>query len=101
MDLEYFKCQIMDELCGAEAYIKHAIELRAMSQTWSKLLVEMSAAELQHATNLYKMFEEFYQKMSANFTEVPDYAKDIKDEIIEMYTEKYAYVKYMHEAFTK
>ena len=100
MDAEYFKEQICDELKGAKCYAKKAIELRAMAPMWSKILIEMSAAELEHSTNLYKMFEEYYQKIYESFKDnIPTYLKDIKEEIDEIYTKYGMKVKYLHEMY--
>ena len=101
MDAEYFKNQICDELCGAKDYIKKAIELKPMNATWSKTLMEMSAAELSHATNLYKMFIEYYDIMAKKYEEVPDYLQDIRSDIIDCYAEKSALVKTLHEMYSK
>lgn len=97
MDAKYFKDQICDELTGAKCYIKKAIELKPMTPAWSKMLVEMSAAELKHAEYLYKMFGEYYQQMSNTYSTVPQYIQDIRAEIADMYAEETAKVKLMHE----
>lgn len=101
MDLEYFKDQICEELHGAKCYIKNAIEIKAMAPNWSPLLVEMSAAELKHAANLYTMAQEYYTKVTAQYNEVPHYLKEMWDCIVDNYTEKTAKVKYMHEMYNK
>ena len=64
MDAYYFKEHIEEEIEGSIEYIKRAIEIKPMSQSWSKMFVDMSSAELEHAKNLHKMFEEYYQKIS-------------------------------------
>ena len=101
MNAEYFKDQITDELNGAACYIKRAIEIRPMSPTWAKLFVDMSSAELAHASNLYKMFSEYYQKITETYKEVPAYIEDIKSHVDEIYPEMYAKVRYMHEMYSK
>lgn len=97
MDAQYFKDQICDELNGAKCYIKRAIEIKPMSPSWSKMFVEMSAAELKHADYLYKMFIEYYQQMTNTYKEIPDYIQKIHSDISDMYTEYTAIVKLMHE----
>ena len=97
MDARYFKDQICDELTGAKCYIKKAIELKPMTPTWSKMLVEMSTAELKHAEYLYKMFGEYYQQMAKTYKTVPQYIQDIRAEITDVYTDETAKVKLMHE----
>lgn len=102
MNIEYFKDQIKDELDGARCYIKNAIEIKAMNQSWAKTFMEMSAAELTHATNLYKMFEEYYGIISKSYEKgVPDYIEKTRNEIVDMYTECGAKIKYMHEMFSR
>lgn len=101
MDAKYFKEQIADELQGARCYIKKAIELKPMVPAWSKMLVEMSAAELKHADNLYKMFTEYYQKISETYNEVPKYIDDARNEIVDMYTEEKVAVQAMHTMYTQ
>ena len=100
MDAKYFKEQISDELEGAKCYIKKAIELKPMAPEWSKMLVEMSAAELKHAEYLHKMFGEYYKKISEAYTTVPSYIADIREEITEMYTECTVQIRAMHEMYT-
>lgn len=99
MDLEYFKCHIKDELEGAKDYIKRAIEIKPMDVSWAKLFVDMSATELQHATNLYNMFLDYCDILEKSYSEMPKYVKTYKDEITDMYTECTATVKMMHDMF--
>lgn len=100
-DAEYFKAQIEDELCGSKDYIKRAIELKPMDVQWSKVFVEMSAAELDHATNLYKLFMDYYEILSKKYSEMPAYIDEIKSDIIDMYSEKSMLIKNMHEMYKK
>lgn len=100
MNAWYFKTQIPDELHGAKDYIKRAIEIRPMHAPWAKDLVEMSAAELDHATKLYKMFQEYYAKMQQEYPkEMPEYIeqayKDVSDEFTKCSTE----IKSLHEVY--
>lgn len=101
MDLEYFKEHIKEELEGAKDYIKRAIEIRAMDSTWAKILVEMSSNELQHASNLYKMFEEYYAIMQKEYREIPSYVQEMRSCLADMFAEKTAEVKIMHEMYNK
>lgn len=101
MDVKYFKEQIADELSGAKCYIKKAIELKPMAPTWSKMLVEMSSAELKHAEYLYKMFTEYYQKISSTYNEVPKYIDDARTEIVDMYAEETVKVQAMHTMYAQ
>ena len=101
MTLEYFNDRICDELSGAEDYIKFAMEVRAMDASFAKQFVEMSAAELDHATRLYKMFEQYYAKVTAGHVEVPEYMQKIQKCVIDCYMEGYPKVKALHEAYNK
>ena len=100
-DAEYFKAQIKDELCGSKDYIKRAIELKPMDVQWSKVFVEMSAAEMDHATNLYKLFMDYYKILSEKYSEMPTYIDEIKSDIIDMYSEMTLEIKNMHEMHKK
>lgn len=101
MNLEYFKHQIYDELCGAEEYIRHAIEIKAMESNWGALLVDMSSAELKHATNLYNMAQEYYVKMTSKYTVIPEYIKQMWEDLTKYYTEMTAKIKYIHDMYNK
>ena len=99
MNVCYFKDKIPDELYGAKEYIKRAIEIRLMNPSWAKDLVEMSSAELEHATKLYKMFQEYYSKLKDLYKEIPEYIQDAHKEITEEYTKCSVEIKYLHEMF--
>lgn len=103
MNLEYFYNQICEELHGAKDYIVNAMEIRAMDQNWASTLVGMSATELTHADNLFKMFEQYYNILSKSYGpgKVPDYVEDMRDKITECYMTKSAKIKYMHETYKK
>lgn len=101
MDLQYFKDHIAEELDGADEYIRLAIELKAMDSTWAKNLVEMSAAELDHAAKLFKMFENYCDLISKPYDEVPEYISDCRKKVIKMYTRRSAEVRYMHDMYSK
>lgn len=104
MNLQYFYDQICEELHGAKDYIVNAMEIRAMDQNWSSTLVSMSATELVHADNLYKMFEQYYAIIAKSYgtpDKVPDYLSDMRNKIAEMYMTESAAIKYMHETYKK
>lgn len=101
MDALYFEEHILEELDGACDYIKRAIELKAMDATMSKTFSEMSAAELNHATQLHKMFGEYYAKVVGPYKEAPEYLATIKDNIEEVFPEKSAKILLMHEMYKK
>lgn len=99
MDIDYFVSHIKEELDGAKDYIKRAIEIKPMQAEWAKHLVEMSSQELQHATHLYNMFNEYYKILGQTYKEMPKYIDDARDEIIDTYAECAAVIKAMHGMF--
>ena len=101
MTLEYFHDRICDELSGAEDYIKFAMEVRAMDGNFAKQFADMSAMELDHATRLFKMFEQYYAQASKAFSVVPEHMSSMQKEIANKYMEGYAKVKTLHDAFNK
>ena len=105
MTISEFRAEICDELEGACNYIKRAIAIRMSYPAWAKRYAEMSAAELEHASNLYKMFEEYFENVIKDFSEnqraAMPWLSEARNEIVEMYTDKYHKVKTMHELFNK
>lgn len=58
--------------------------------------------EEAHATKLYKMFEEYYQKITETYSDhIPSYLKDIKTDIDDMYMEYSAKTRYLNEMYSK
>lgn len=101
MNAEYFKEHICEELDGACDYIKKAIELKAMDAAMAKTFVDMSAAELNHANQLHKMFGEYYAKVTGVYKEAPAYLAETKDYIEDIFPEKSAKILLMHEMYKK
>ena len=101
MTLEYFRDKICDELCGAEEYVRLGMEIRAMDASFSKQLVDMSSAELEHATKLYKMFEQFYQQVTRAYDIIPEHMVEIQKEVSKRYSNGYVLVKALHDAYSK
>lgn len=102
MNAEYFREQISDELRDAKCYVKHALEIKGMNSDWGKMFLEMSAAELEHATKLWKMFDQYYKILSDTYkTNVPEYIEKLHKEAAEEYAEMTAKVRYMHEMYNK
>lgn len=99
MDLEYLADQIKDELCGAKDYIKKAIELKPMTESWSKKFFEMSTEEHKHAQNLFQMFDEYCSKMSNSIASMPEYATKLHIETVDIYTECTAELKAMFDIY--
>lgn len=105
MTFSYFRSKICEELEGACEYIKKALELKISNPSWAKQYVEMSAAELNHATAQFKMFEEHYTNITSTFSEEQKAAmpwlSEVRSEIVDLYSERYAKVKAMHDLFSK
>lgn len=99
--LEYFKDQIKDELNGAMSYIRLAMETKVSHPEWSSMFVEMSLMEVDHATNLYKMFTDETGPLMESYSETPEYISKIVKEVISFYSKHYAEVMYMHDAYKK
>lgn len=87
MDLEYFKKQIYEEIDGAKDYIKRAIEIKAMNPQWGSMFLDMSKAELSHASNLYRMVGEYYQKaFEDSYPMIPLEYEKLFNDLSEKYT---------------
>ena len=99
--LEYFMHQICDELHGAIDYAKMAVEYKTARPAWAKMYLDMSNAEANHATNLYKMCDEYYKNAISSYTEPPKYMKKCWDDIVEEYTEKFAKARNIQEMYNR
>lgn len=99
MDLDYLVNGINDELKGSKEYIKIAIELKPMTESWSKKFYEMSVEEHKHAAALYSMFNEYCSKLSQSYMDLPEYVKDMRSEIVDKYSECTALIKSMWETY--
>ena len=101
MDLEYLKDHICEELSDAKEYAKNAIELKPMTAQWAKIFAEMANNELTHASNLYRMFVEYYQKVKDSHSESPEYIEEMYKDIVQCYSTEYATLKYMLDLASK
>ena len=99
MDLEYLYNHISEELEGSKEYIKIAIELKPMTEAWSKKFYTMSMEEHAHAANFYAMFNEYCSKLSESFVEMPEYVADMRKDIVDKYIECTAKIKSMWEIY--
>ncbi|MBR4377273.1 MAG: hypothetical protein IKP50_00075 [Bacilli bacterium] len=99
--LEYFKKLMWEELDGAKEYIKLALEFKATYPEWGKMFVDMSTAELNHATNIYKMAEMSYTETKGAYKEVPEWIDEMWKCIVDKYAHCSAKIKYMHEMYNK
>ena len=82
MNPKYFKDQICDELDGACDYLKKAIDCMKSHPEWSKKFKTMSEAEEHHATELYKMFMDWYTDNNQD-----GYAQSIRECIMGCFSE--------------
>ena len=101
MNQVYLKEHLEEELEGAKEYIQRAIEIKAMDPSWGKMLYEMSVQELMHATNFFKMSQDYYSKVSSVYKEPPKYMEECMSEVAEMYTEEYALIKTMQDMYSR
>jgi len=101
LNMHYFKDQICDELCGAKAYVKKALEIKSHNASWGKQFLDMSSVEINHATTLYHICEEYYKEISASYEQVPDYLEQCMKDIINIYTEKISKIKYMQDMYNR
>lgn len=99
MDIEYLADKVKDELMGSKSYIKMAIELKPMTESWSKKFYDMSIEEHKHANNFYTMFNEYCSKVAGSVTDMPEYIKDLRSETIDFYTEYTNCIKSMWEIY--
>lgn len=100
MDICYYVDQMKDELDGSIAYIKRAIHCKTLHPEWAALYASMSEAELGHADNLVKIFEDDYKLETAKIAgETPEIYKAVYKDINDMYAEQTAKIKYMHEVY--
>ena len=99
--LEYFKKLLCDELDGAKEYVKLALEFKSTYPEWAKMFLDMSAMELSHAANIYRMSSESYNSTVKAYNEPPKWIEDMWEHMVDMYAEKTSKVKYMHEMYSK
>lgn len=101
MDLEFFQNKIHEELKDSCGYMKHAIEIKAMNSDWGKLLYNMSKNEMEHAAHLYKMFNEYYIRLSNSYKEMPEHISKIKVDIDDNYLHMIPKVTALQSAYDK
>lgn len=99
MDLESIANLIEEELEGAMRYAKMGVELKPMTDVWSKKLMDMSVEEQKHAGILYSLFNEYCSKMAGSLNDLPDYAKEIRSKTIDRYTDCMVKIKAVQEMY--
>lgn len=101
MDAYYFKEHIFEELDGAKEYIVRAQECKTDGfATWAKVFVDMSAKELEHASELFKMFNDYYKQFD-NQPDLRSYMEPFRNELVTDYMRYSSQIKYMHEMYNK
>lgn len=95
IDICYYIHQIDEEIDGAKDYIKRAISYKTDHPDWAVLYYKMSEAELNHASNLMKIFEDDFNK---NKTDDPIYIS-VHNELSNNYVEKTTIVKHMFDIY--
>lgn len=101
MNLCFYTGQVKEELDGAASYINLALKLKKDHPDWAAKYAKMSDAELDHATNLIGIFEDDFRLLTANMKPIPDFYNDARSDLLSMYNEFSAKVKYMHETYAK
>lgn len=99
LDIQYYTLKMDDELKGASEYIQRAINCKKSKPDHAKLYASMSDGELEHASNLMKMFEDDYAKCTSVLDTIPDIYLSIHNSLSQMYTDSVARVKCMHQLF--
>ena len=103
MDILYFNRQIRDELQGARHYVQCAMEIKQSYPQRARVFIDMSLAELNHASSLQKMFEEVYTDTYDHTSDemFRKFLDDFHSEVVDMYSEEASNIKYMHDMYTK
>lgn len=101
MEIEHREQQLKGELDGAEEYIRLAIEIKPMNADWSKELVGMSAAELDHAGRLWKMFDQYHKIVAGSYKVIPDYIEEDYCYVEDKYDKRVECIKKLHEMYSK
>lgn len=100
MNIYYLKDHLYEELNGAQDYLKKAMHIKEKMPKWSKTFYDMAQTEMEHATNLYKMFCEYYDQIN-NDPKLEEYMVPFKDSIDEAFIERVGAFKYMQELYNK
>ena len=91
---------MFDEINGAKDYMRQASNVKAKNQDWAKTFYDMANAEMDHARNLYRMFNEHYKQLNTDPV-LEDYMKPFKESVDDAFMEKIGVVKYMQEMYGK
>lgn len=99
MNICYLSNQLVDELDGAEDYIKRAFELKPNRPDVAMTFANMAKAELEHASDIYKMVEECTEGLNGSFSELPKYLENAINESNKVYKSRYTPIMEMVEMF--
>lgn len=97
MDIVNYIDTIRDELEGADSYIRKAIVCKSEHPTWASMYAKMSEAELVHAVDNVKIFEDDFKSQDAD---VQDVLSGVHDSVISMYAEQSSRIKMMHQIYS-
>lgn len=101
MDLKYLAHKALEELDGAEEYVKMATQIQAMSKDWADKFYNLSLIETEHAKTLFLMYQELYKKTVEAYSEPPRYLRLMNSEVSEEYMDRCATVRLMQDIFKK
>lgn len=101
MDLKYLMHKALDELEGAEEYIKMGVQIQPMSKEWGDKLYALSTVEMEHAKTLFGMYQELYKKTTDAYPTVPKYLQEMNSEFTDEYMDQCTKVKLMQDVFKK
>ncbi len=101
MDICYYNTQLKDELDGAMDYLYKAMHCKKNHPNWAAIYIKMSSAELEHAANIIKIFEEDYKLSTADMETIPQCIVDVRTTLLDMYAEFSAKTKYLQETYER
>ena len=100
MDIYYLKDHMFEEFDDAKEYMYHAENLKGVNNEWSKYFYDMAKAEVDHATNFYKMFDQHYKSLDTK-PELSAYMEPFKLDMDKCYMEKMSKIRYMMETYSR
>ena len=101
MEFFYYNNQLKDELDGANNYARKAMYCKKDHPNQASMYLKMSAAELEHASMVMKIFEEDYKLSTESMEEIPQCISDMRKSLIDMYAEFASKIKYLHEMYER
>ena len=92
---------MMEEIHDAKHRIERAMEFKLLYPDIARRESEIAEQELVHAEKDHKSVTELIEEYKRNKGEPPEYMLEFWRKKHKCYMEKYAYVKYMIEMFSK